>query len=420
MGLRRVMESLFRAPIGKRFGRRAARAAATVLAFALLKPSIAISQSESAAVSDAFYGVSKYSRKSLELSAEQAGQIESAKRQVLHELGLAGDMLKGVVSNQLGVSVLSGKSQGEILAHLERAPIFVCEAPDRCPCPAESSLACSQSREFGEGISLLLLVDPCLLSQNPGVDCGKSQASRSKKTIRGDLSAIRTAMAHGIYRLAQVKVSSQAAEAFVSRIRNLFADMAQVQTRLQAACGKRYPWAPSQLLLKSGHLAEVENPYVRECGRALVAPLFHDSKKWANLPTACKTILDEKRYAAWRSLSAPTIVRCDSTCAELTCREQQVSNEIARPMWLGRAPYLDVPQDSCDGPRPRDIATFLAKGLLPYLVKPEQAGNLNGSAISNCLKSLELPSAAASSTSEGSSSKASEWSAPILDLDGNQ
>jgi hypothetical protein len=385
-----------------------------------LLPQNSWARSEEAAVTDAFYGVSKLARKSLQLSVEQADRLDSQKRQVLREMALAGAMPSLIIDAALGANALTGKNLSETLAHLERAPLLVCESPDQCACPAEAPYACSQSREFGEGISLVTLIDPCLLSQNPGINCEKAQSIRAKKNLKGDLNAVRAAMSHALYRLAQTKASTQTVEALVGRLRTLLSDMSEVQRQLQASCGKRFPWPASQLLMKSGHLSEIENPYVRECGRTMVGALFSAGKTWETLPPDCKKIIDQKRYLAWAPMKAPTMVRCDALCSELTCRDQRVSGDMARPLWLGKDPYLDLPQASCEGPTPRDLAGFVSQSLFPYLVKREYASSLSGVAVAQCIKSLGLSSGPRTSTMDTLPASKKEWESPIMDLNGGE
>jgi hypothetical protein len=375
-------------------------------------------------VSKAYFGVSKLSRNSMDLTEGDSAILAETRDAVLGETKISGETFWRILAGD-GQTPEGLPSRGEILQRLADSPIYVCASADGCPCPAEAPYGCSQARAYGGGRSVAFLIDPCVMPNGISSSCSKSRTKTLLKIAqRNPLQwAMRRAIAHGAVRLVQPNLSGPRLSERLDRLVAEFSDSAELRARLISACPGKLPAVGSAMLLRAGLLQEIENPYVRECGRNYVAPLFAPSTAWEKLPAACVRILDQARWNAWKALAQPSLGRCEGLCAELTCWKGPVLRP-PRVLWFGSQPWIDLPQDACTGPEPKQEFEFFTQQLLPYLVKPSfgspslhtnpRPGSAEG-AWSECLLALGV-SPDPARKDRGAHAPPGEWDAPLNDI----
>ena len=360
----------------------------------------------------------------MDLSEGESALLAETRDSVLREMKISGEtfwrILGGDDQTPEGLP-----SRLEVLQRLTDSPIYVCASADGCPCPAEAPYGCSPARTYGGGRSVAFLIDPCVMPNGISSSCSKSRTTALLKMAQKTPLqwAMRRAIAHGTVRLVQPTLSGPRLSERLDRLVAELSDSAEIRARLIGACPGKLPSVASNMLLRAGLLQEIENPYVRECGRKYVAPLFSPSTAWEKIPAACVRILDQTRWNAWKALAQPLLGRCEGLCADLTCWKG-TGQRPPRVLWFGSQPWIDLPQDACTGPDPKQQFEFFTQQLLPYIVKPAfssptlQANTRPGSsegAWSECLGALGI-SPDPARKDRGAHAPPGEWDAPLKDI----
>jgi len=248
---------------------------------------------------------------------------------------------------------------------LKRAPIWICRADECTGCRGDKGIqGCAQGKMLGEGVGIVLSINPCLLRAS--AQCRSIPGLPSAPSSHGLIEHFTSILGGAAYFKAQGVTDAKARELAVRRATATLSKTMSSARSIASACPGPFPLSGVSFLRQTGHLREI-GPFAEQCGERMLQPF-----KRSPLPDSCKYVVDQARFKKTMSegllWGSPSVVRCDSFCEALTCGER--TPEVPRALQFGNKWILSVPEGACEGAQPTKLLPFLER-VLRIVAKPE-------------------------------------------------